>query len=334
MVRKDENGLLDQLYAALEKDKFNHRIATKIALYYHENPRIENDKEEEKHFMLARYWSLSYREAHNYAYYLYCNSGPGKYCLWSDLIKQPRNYRPYFLNGLVYYDEPDYREAVRNFEKAASYSQRSDIFHNIGCCYFMLREYDQAETFFKQSISVGDAKGFSRYMMGLIHYLKGDYAKIPGIAEEIIKCIDENPLKRLDALQSYHIAYLYFIIEDYANVSRFYSNGAIDIGVVHPPVGIVYGLYQHDWKLWQELMKKYQEETFEFKMVLIEHIKNSTPFTDDDQLEIREIEEEIELDKLKNKQVILSGVQKPEIDVHEMVIRDRGGCLYFGCKVH
>jgi tetratricopeptide (TPR) repeat protein len=52
--------------------------------------------------------------------------------------------KAHFAAGSAYYEQADYKDAVKEFNEAYRLSKRSDLLYNIAVCYERLNDYDHA----------------------------------------------------------------------------------------------------------------------------------------------------------------------------------------------
>lgn len=120
--------------------------------------------------------SIELKMPGNYLYKVYLNRGMAHFFLQDfDLAEadfkavietQPENGAAYHGLGMVKYEQRDYEEAIKAFQKALSYDEKNAITHfNMAMSYFRLDQKDNACYHFNRSCALGNRNACKLVMM-------------------------------------------------------------------------------------------------------------------------------------------------------------------------
>jgi tetratricopeptide (TPR) repeat protein len=122
------------------------------------------------------------------------------YVIFNDFKKSPYVYLAYYYAGLISYRENNFRQAGDFLKKSLPGLEREEILPDanlkLGDCYFNLKDYEEAETYYRKVIKKYPGTLYWRwanFQTALLEKKKGNLAK----AEEILKDIMEDSLGKL-----------------------------------------------------------------------------------------------------------------------------------------
>lgn len=331
---------LKNLLQAFEKDPTNLDVINSLAIRYFENYDQKTDKEDYDYFELAYNLEKTVKSTHNFAWFLYFE--------WSEIEwrwKQnnaiafalqiqkecielnPKSYYPYYQYGYMLLDQRKFQEAIPFLLKAYQIEKRRDILHNMGFCYFQMKEFPKARDFFSQAVTDLDIDNRSLYNLALTEWKLNNIEQVRVIADKLSNINS----KFTDTLSHYEIGLLYFLLDDFQKVSELLIRQGIDGIDLIDWSDLSYSLYITDNNIWKE---KINESIAERKKWCNEIKSNHEDWSE---YNIEEKNEQLTelIEEIKARQEMLNReMTKPLQDLSKSLLVEYCGCLLFDCKRH
>lgn len=309
----------------------NLDLINRIAIGYFENPSMLTENEDLKHFELAYSTKKTIKSSHNLAWYLYFEWGDGNRAIeiQKEIIKhKPKSYLPYYLLGFMLLEKADYKNALLNFMIAKKKSDRRDILHNIGFCYFKLEDIKTSRDYFKIANTEFDFEFRSAFNQAVLDFQLQDTESTRKIADSLFQNIEKNSASMIGG---YEIGLLYFVTRDYEKATESLIKQGIDGVDLTDWKELSYSLFISDKKRWISQHKKMISERENWIVEI-----NTKPDEWDFDSEQEKNKSLSELKKeIKNiNELISKGISKPDVDLSENVWIEPCGCLLFDCKRH
>lgn len=322
---------LKELIDKLKDNPENLDLINQIAIGCFENPSILTDNEDLKYFELAYSTKRTIKSSHNLAWYLYFEWGEGNRAIeiQKEIIEQkPKSFLPYYLLGFMLLEKEDYKNALKYLHIAKEKSDRRDILHNIGFCYFKLGDLKTSRDYFSIANTESDFEYRSAYNQAVLDFQLQDSKSTRKIADRLFPKIEHNSVSMIGG---YEIGFLYFLLGDFDKATESLIKQGINGVNLTDWKELSYSLFVSDNKMWISHHKKMisERENWIFEI-------NTKP----DEWDFDSDKEKIErLTKLKNeiksiKELISKGISKPNADLNENVWIEPCGCLLFDCKRH
>lgn len=330
MISTTEIELKD-LIDKLKDTPKNLDLINRIAIGYFENPSMLTDNEDLKHFELAYSTRKTIKSSHNLAWYLYFEWGEETRAIGiqKEIIKQkPKSYLPYYLLGFMLLEKEDYKNALENLLIAKEKSNRRDIIHNIGFCYFELGDLETSRDYFKIANTEFDFEFRSAFNQAVLDFQLQDIESTRKIANRLFQNIENNSASMIGG---YEIGLLYFLTSDFEKATESLIKQGIDGVDLTDWKELSYSLFISDKKRWISHHKKMISERENWIVEI-----NTKP----DEWDFDSEQEKNErLNELKNeieniKELISKGISKPDVDLNKNVWIEPCGCLLFDCKRH
>ncbi len=323
-----------ELKKMIDKFKDNPKdldLINQIAIGYFENPSLQTDDEELKYFELAYTTEKTVKSAHNLAWYLYFEWGEQERAIeiQKQLIsKNPKSFSPYYLLGFMLMEKEDYNTALKNLLIAKAKSDRRDIMHNLGYCYFKTGNIQEAQGYFLKANTDHDFEYRSAYNQAILDFKIGDVGNTRKIADRLFQTIEENTAVMIGG---YEIGYLYFLLGDYVKASNSLIKQGIDGVDLTDWKELSYSLFVTDKNKWISQHDKMITEREKW----IDEINTKPEEWDfDSEQEKNERLVELKSEFSNIKELIKNGVSKPDTNLNENVWIEPCGCLLFDCKRH
>jgi Tfp pilus assembly protein PilF len=322
---------LKELIAKLEKNPSDLDVMNSVAIGYFENPSMLIDNDDLKYFELAYQTKKTVKSIHNLAWYLYFECGEeekGINIQEECFSLNPSSYLPYYQFGYMLLDQAEYQEAIPYLEKAYQLENRSDILHNIGCCYFQLGQYQKAKEIFSAITSEQDLESRSIFNLALTEWMLSEGENFALIADELSLAIEtDNSL----AMSVEDICLLYFLLENFEKVSDCLLKQGTEFIDLADWDYLSYSLHKTHPDSWRENIEKSIEE----KKESIEEInKNDKSWEIDSEEEKQEYLKEFKDEIQARKKMLGKGVELPEIQISDWILVEYCGCLLFDCQRH
>ncbi len=322
---------LKKLIAKLEENSSDLDVMNSVAIGYFENPSMLTDNDDLKYFELAYQTKKTVKSIHNLAWYHYFECGEeekGINIQEECFVLNPKSYAPYYQFGYMLLDQVEYQEAIPYLEKAYQLEARSDILHNIGCCYFQLGQYQKAKEIFSAITSEQDLESRSLFNLALTEWMLNERENVARIADELSVAIEtDNSL----AMSVADICLLYFLLKNFDKVSDcLFKQGMAFIDLADWDY-LSYSLHKTHPDSWRENIEKSIEE----KKESIEEInKNDESWEIDSEEEKQEYLKEFKDEIQARKNMLGKGVELPEIQISDWILVEYCGCLLFDCQRH
>jgi hypothetical protein len=247
---------LKDLIDKLKDNPKNLDLINRIAIGYFENPSMLTDNEDLKHFELAYSTRKTIKSSHNLAWYLYFEWGEENRAIeiQKEIIKQnPKSYLPYYLLGFMLLEKEDYKKALENLLIAKEKSDRRDILHNIGFCYFKLGDLKTSRDYFKIANTEFDFEFRSAFNQAVLDFQLQDTESTRKIADRLFQNIENNSASMIGG---YEIGLLYFMISDFEKATESLIKQGIDGVDLTDWKELSYSLFISDKKRWISQHKK------------------------------------------------------------------------------
>ncbi|MDP8080357.1 tetratricopeptide repeat protein [Phocoenobacter skyensis] len=316
--------LLTQLAINPEDTDLMNRIAIKSL----ENAAFDDCN---KFLQLAYDTKKTVKTSHNLAWYLFFELGEEDKAIkiQREIIKQnPKSYLPYYLFATMLIDIGNYNDALPYLKIAGKKSDRKDILHNIGCCYFYLGNFEKSEQYFGKINKEFDHQCRSAFNQAITNFKLGNLDITRKIADRLSTKVETHSF---DTIGGYEIALLYFLLDDFEKASQLLIKEGIS-GIDLPDWSeLSYSLFISNHKQWVEEHKKMITDRKNW----IEEIK-----TDPDEWDFdSEQEKQERLNELNDEintidNIIIQGVAKPTPDLDKKIWIEPAGCLLFDCEIH
>lgn len=322
---------LRELIDKLKDNPQNLDLINEIAIGYFENPSMLTDDEDLKYFELAYSIKKTIKSSHNLAWYLYFECGKENRAIGiqKELIEQkPKSYLPYYLLGFMLLENEDLKKALEYLLIAKEKSNRRDILHNIGFCYFKIGDLKTSREYFSIANTEFDLEYRSAFNQAVLDFQLHDSESTRKIADRLFQNIEQNSVSMIGG---YEIGFLYYLLGDYDKATESLIKQGIDGVDLTDWKELSYSLFVSDNKRWISQHKKMISE----RETWITEINTEPDKWDFDS----EQERNERLSELKNEikninELILKGISKPEVEISKNIWIEPCGCLLFDCKRH
>ena len=323
-----------ELKEMIDKFKDNLKdldLINQIAIGYFENPSMQTDDEEMIFFELAYSFKKTIKTTHNLAWYLYFEWGEQERAIEiqkEQINKKPKSFYPYYLLGFMLMEKEDYKNAIEYLLKANEKSDRRDISHNLGYCYFKIGDIQIAKDYFSKATTDYDFENRSAYNLAILDFKNGNIKNTRKIADKLFSSIERNVHQMISG---YEIGFLYFLLEDFNMASDCLIKQGIDRVDLIDWKELSYSLFVTDKNMWISHHDKMIAERESW----IDEINTQPDDWDfDSEQEKNERLSELKSEIANIKELIKNGITKPDLDLSENVWIEPCGCLLFDCKRH
>jgi tetratricopeptide (TPR) repeat protein len=322
---------LNELIQELEKNSSNLDLINSVAIGYFENPSMLKDKEDLDYFELAYKTKKTVKSTHNLAWYLYFE--------WGEQIRatkiqkecielNPNSFYPYYQLGYMLLDQKQFKEAIPYLEKAKRKENKRDIIHNLGYCYFQLKEYEKAKELFSISVTELDIENRSLFNLALTEYKCQNIDKVKAIADKLSEEIETN---HHSTISGYEIGLLYFLINDFDKSAKCLIKQGIEGIDLLDWNELSYSLYQTNKPIWsKQINKSIKERTEWIDEINSNHEDWSEYSTQEKQERLNELRVEIQT----SENTLKTEMTKPKQEIKKSLWVEYCGCLMFDCKRH
>ncbi|MEM7714619.1 MAG: hypothetical protein AAF349_13770 [Cyanobacteria bacterium P01_A01_bin.68] len=331
MTIKPSAEEVKKLEEDLAKNPRDTDIMNALALGYFSNPSLLKGKEDLELMEKAYATKKTIKSTHNLAwfYYLEC---------WGSLEKalgiqkecismQPKSFYPYFLYGYMLIADNQSLEAIENLEIAYSKHKSREIIHNLGTAYAKSGNFNVAKNYLIEVANDKDIENKSKYNLAIVKIQLVEKEDALKIIKELEKQID-----KYDDIDSFAVAYLYYILEDYDTAYSCCKMADWNIYDLFSWEHVPYLIYKNDI---EEFKKLVASEIEDKKNWIIENKDNDEFWEDDTEEEKQQYltECESEITRLTNLEAEFA-LNKPNIDINNQYLLESCGCLLFGCSEH
>lgn len=306
-------------------------LINQIAIGYIENPSMQTDNDELKFFELAYSLKKTIKTTHNLAWYLYFEWGEQERAIEiqkEQINKNPKSFYPYYLLGFMLMENDEYINAIEYLLKANKKSDRRDILHNLGYCYFKLGDFQTAKEYFFKATTDHDFENRSAYNLAISDFKIGNIKSTREIADKLSSSIELNVHQ---IISGYEIGFLYFLLEDFKMASECLIKQGIEGVDLINWKELSYSLFLTDKDKWISQHDKLitNRETW------IDEINTEQEgwVFDSEQDKIEELTQ-LKREIYNIKKMIKSGIAKPDLDLRANVWSEPCDCLLFDCKRH
>ena len=331
MTIKPSEEEVKKLEEDLAKNPRDTDIMNALALGYFSNPSLVKGKEDLELMEKAYATKKTIKSTHNLAWFYYMEC-------WGSLEKalaiqkecmamEPKSFYPYFLYGYMLLANNQSLDAIKNLEIAYSKHKNRDIIHNLGTAYAKSGNFETAKEYLITATNDKDIENKSKYNLAIVKIQLGEKEDALRIIKEL-----ETQVDKYDDTDSFAVAYLYYLLEDYD--SAYVCCKRCDWN--H------YGLFS--WEYIPYLI--YKNDIEEFKKLVASEIANRTnwiienkdnnEFWEDDTEEEKQeylAEWESEITRLTELEAEFA-LNKPNININNQYWLESCGCLLFGCCEH
>ena len=315
-----------------------------IAIWYMENPWMEECDESHDFFEKAYNQEKTIKSTNNFAYHLYSEFYDHKKTLIIQkecMELKPKSQGLYILYWELLIANEKYKEAVDSLKNAKEKWNNRYINHSLGYCEFMLWNYSKAKKYFFDASKDNDIALKSLFWLAVTYYKLHDKENVYRILDEIKTSPYYN--ERLGTLDGpnisnveddYSVWSLYFLYEDY----RKSAENTIDVMNRKCTVGfwswyddLLYSIFKADNEYFCDFVNfsinQYQEWIDE-----INH--NHDDRKDETEEEKKESlhDYQWEIDKIRT--TVDSFKLKPNINIDKYISREWFSCVLFDCKIH
>ena len=323
-----------ELKEMIDKFKDNPKdldLINQIAIGYFENPSMQTDDEEKKFFELAYSIKKTIKTSHNLAWYLYFEWGEQERAIEiqkEQINNNPKSFYPYYLLGFMLMEKEDYKNALKNLLIAKEKSDRRDILHNIGFCYFKLGDLKASQDYFKIANTEFDFEYRSAFNQAVLDFQLQDMESTREIADRLFENIEHNSASMIGG---YEVVFLYFMVGDYDKATESLIKQGIDGVDLTDWKELSYSLFISDKKRW---ISHHQKMISEREDWIVEINTKPDEWDFDSEQEKNERLSELKNEISNIKGLISNGISKPDLDLNENVWIEPCGCLLFDCKRH
>lgn len=306
-------------------------LINQIAIGYFENPSMQTDNEELKFFELAYSIKKTIKTTHNLAWYLYFEWGEQERAIEiqkEQINKNPKSFYPYYLLGFMLMEKEEYKNAIEYLLKANERSDRRDISHNLGYCYFKSGDIQIAKDYFSKATTDHDFENRSAYNLAILDFISGNIKRTREIAGKLSSSIELNVHQMISG---YEIGFLYFLLEDFKMASFCLIKQGIDGVDLIDWKELSYSLFVTDNNKW---ISQHNKMISERENWINEINTQSEDWDFDSEKEKNERLAELKSEISNIKELIKITVTKPDLDLKENVWIEPCGCLLFDCKRH
>ena len=315
----------------LEKNPRDVDIMNALAIGYLSNPNLLKGKEDLELMEKAYATKKTIKSTHNLAWYYYIEC-------WGSLEKalgiqkecismQPKSFYPYFLYGYMLLANNQSVEAIENLEIAHSKHKSREIIHNLGTAYAKSGNFNVAKNYLIEVANDKDIENKSKYNLAIVKIQLGEKEDALKIIKELEKQIEKS-----DDINSFAVAYLYYLLEDYDKACACCKMPDWNIYDLFSWEYVPYLIYKNDL----ELFRKTVTAEIENKKTWIKENKDNHEYWEDDTEEEKQqelAERGSEITRLNNLETEFA-LDKPNIDINNEYLLESCGCLLFGCSEH
>jgi tetratricopeptide (TPR) repeat protein len=324
------------LIQELEKDPTNLDLINSVAIGYFENYDLKLDKEDFDYFEKAYLLKKTVKSTHNFAWFLYFE--------WSEIewrwkedsaiskaIKiqkecielNPKTFYPYYQLGYMLIDQKQFKEAIPYWEKAKRKENKRNISHNLGYCYFQLKEYEKAKELFSISVTELDIEKRSLFNLALTEYKCQNLDKVKAIADKLSEEIETN---HHSTISGYEIGLLYFLLNDLDKSAKCLIKQGIEGIDLLDWNELSYSLYQMNKPIWsKQINKGIKERTEWIDEINGNHEDWSEYSTQEKQERLNELRVEIQT----RENTLKTEMTKPKQEIIKSLWVEYCGCLMF-----
>jgi len=322
---------LNELIQELEKNSSNLDLINSVAIGYFENPSMLKDKEDLDYFELAYKTKKTVKSTHNLAWYLYFEWGEQVRAtkIQKECIElSPNSFYPYYQLGYMLLDQKQFKEAIPYLEKANRKENKRDIIHNLGYCYFQLKQFEKAKELFSISVTELDIENRSLFNLALTEYECENIDKVKEIADKLSEEIETN---HHSSISGYEIGLLYFLLNEFEKSAKCLIKQGINGIDLLDWNDLSYSLFQTNKPIWSKQINKSIDERNEW----IKEIKsNHEDWSEYSNKEKEESLNEFQTEIQERESALISEMIKPKPDIDENIMVEYCGCLLFDCKRH
>jgi tetratricopeptide (TPR) repeat protein len=342
MIAKTKKDI-NLLKKKLKNDPSNLDLINTLAINYFSNFKFKTDKEDYDYFEKAYKLKKTIKSTHNFAWFLYFewseiqwrwnqeNAIEKALKIQKECIKlNPKSYYPYFQYGFMLLEQKKYKEAIPYLKKAYKIENKQDISLNIGYCYFQIDQFHNAFNFFSKSINNFELEFKSLFNLALTEYELKNTQNLKFIADKLYNQIGNLDIS-LTTISGYEIGLLYFLLNDYQKVVDCINYGLnFSWGInLFDWNDLSYSLYKIDKIKWLEKIEVEINEKIELcKEIETNHL-DWVEYSNEEKNE-RLVELNLEINTMN--EMIIQGVNKPQVNLKERVFYEHCGCLLFDCK--
>lgn len=322
---------LKKMIKKLKNNPKDLDLINQIAIGYFENPSMLNDNDDLKFFELAYSTKKTIKSTHNLAWILYFEWDEQDRAIeiQKECIElKPKSYYPYYLYGYMLQDQKKYKDAIIYLDKAFQIEPHRDCLHNIGYCYFQIKEFHKAKELFTLSTTDLDLENRSLYNLALTEWELCNTEEVKRIADELFQRIKTNVH---EAISGYEIGLLYFLLNDFQRTSDCLVKQGMDGIDLWEWDYLSYSHYTSDIKSWTEQVL----DSIKKRNICCDKIESNHEAWSDYSKE-EKIERLMELStEIKNRQdTLINGVIKPIPDIAKSIVSEYCHCLLYDCKRH
>ena len=315
----------------LKKEPTNLDLMNTLALSYLNNPAMQiNEDKVLKLLNLAYQTQKTVKSTHNLAWYLYFEIGEDEKALniQQECIKlQPKSYYPYYQYGYMLLQEKKFDQALIFLNQAHELEKHRAISHNIGYCYFKMKDFEKAKDFFTQAATDLDTENKSLYNLALCEWQLNNSKQLKVIADKL----SSMETKYEASINGYYIGFLYFLLNDFQKASECLIKQGINRIELISWTDLSYSVFKTNKELWQQEIKNYIAERKQWQQEIENHHQDWKEYTGEARnKQLNELKSSIKL----AEKYLNHGVKKPRIDLNTKVLAESYGCLLFGCKTH
>jgi tetratricopeptide (TPR) repeat protein len=330
-----------KLLGELKNDPMNVELMNSIAIGYFENYDQKTDKEDYDFFELAYKTKKTVKTAHNFAWFLYFEWSEMEWRRNEDsainrairiqeecINLKPNSFYPYYQYGLMLLEQKQYESAI-GFLKIANYKQkRSDILQNLGYCYFLLKDFENARHYFNEATKEYDLENKYLFSLAITEYALNNLDRTKEIADELYNSIEPNQSKAIDG---HEIGFLYFLISDFEKSAICAIKQGLEIIDLVEWPELSFSVNQQNNKLWTKQVKKgIKKRTIWLDEILSGHDDWKGHTLERKYEETEKLNAEIEF----RQNLLKYGIDKPNPNLEKQIPMEHCGCLLFGCKTH
>lgn len=329
------------LIQELEKNPTNLDLINSVAIGYFENYDQKLDKEDFDHFEKAYLLKKTVKSTHNFAWFLYFEWSEIEWRWKQDsainkaieiqkqcIALNPKTYLPYFQLGYMLIDQKLFKEALPYLEKANQIENHKEITHNLGYCYFQLKQFEKAKNLFSKAVKELDIENRSLFNLALTEYECKNVEKVKTIADKLFIKIETN---QHSTVSGYEIGQLYFLTNDFEKSTECLIKQGIEGIDLIDWDDLSYSLYQTNTTTWKNQISQSINERVDWIKEIESGHEDWEDYSEEEKRErLIELKSEIEL----RKNTLSEGMPKPKLDLSESLLVEDCGCLLFDCKRH
>ena len=104
--------------------------------------------------------------------------------------------------GMLYFENNDYDNAIKYFNKVIDIKEIDDVYNNISSCYEKLKDYNNSIKYLKKSLKLNNENFRTLFALGNLYFYKKDYELSIKYYEKSIQ-LNNNPIYNYNASFSY-----------------------------------------------------------------------------------------------------------------------------------